>query len=891
MMHWRECLLLVILNSIVYVFAASSLDYGYKVVSADSFANGLVVDLELKQKTSFNGPDVENLQVAFSYESSGRLHVHITSSNATSNARWEIPQSLIPRQTAGSHNNPAVQDNALSFQYTEDPFTFMVYRNLTGEVLFDSSSSSLIFKDQYLEISTLLPESAALYGLGESTHPEGFRLHPGQSYTLWASDINASTVNVDLYGAHPFYMDVRDAGSSHGVFLLNSNGMDITYTVHSLVYKVIGGVLDFYFFPGPEPLAVMRQYTELVGRPAPMPFWSLGFHQCRYGYEGVEDLEYVVSSYRAAGIPLEVMWNDIDYMDLYKDFTFDPVNYPVDKMQDFVDDLHQHGQKYILILDPGISIADNYSTFQHGMEKVIFMKHKGVPYLAQVWPGPVYFIDFLHPNIDSFWGTEIANFYALVPFDGVWIDMNEPSNFCSGVTCSYPTNSSCEASLNQAYCCLVCSDENATVWDNPPYPINVAGTHRGLGMKTMATSAYHDQGYLSYDTHNLYGFSEAIVTHRALKAVTGKRPFILSRSSFPGTGAYAAHWTGDNSATWEDLRYSIVGILNSGIFGVPMVGADICGFMGDTNEELCARWIQLGAFYPFSRNHADFGTSRQELYLWDSVAHSARKALSLRYTLLPYLYTVMQEAHDCGAPVARPLFFTFPEDIFTLNISSQFLLGRGLLVSPVLEAGAENVTAYFPKGTWYSLSDVGHEMVESQGSLITLPSPWDTVNVHVYEGTIIPMQEAAMTTGEVRKTPFTLLIAFRFMEEAHLMEQQGQTATGEIFVDDGEDMDMGVKEGKSTRVKLVAETKMGWMNLASYVECGEYAAKQGFIIDKVVVLGLKPVSAPLIRVDGEGAKLLPEVSVDRHVITLSKLQLPLSSAFTLTLDLVAWQLA
>ncbi|KAI5072469.1 hypothetical protein GOP47_0012575 [Adiantum capillus-veneris] len=883
MMLWLGCLLSVI------GFAAGSVGHGYQVVSAEAFTNGLVVLLELKQKTSFNGPDAENLQVTVSYESSGRLHVHITTSNATSNARWEIPQSLIPRETPASHNNQAEQYNALSFQYTQDPFTFMVARSSTGEVLFDSSSSNLTFKDQYLEISTLLLESAALYGLGESTRPKGFRLRPGQSYTLWASDINASTVNVDLYGAHPFYMDVRDAGSSHGVLLLNSNGMDIAYTDNSLVYKVIGGVLDFYFFPGPEPLAVMRQYTELVGRPAPMPFWSFGFHQCRYGYKSVEDLEFVVSNYRAAGIPLEVMWNDIDYMDLYKDFTFDPINYPVDKMRKFVDDLHQHGQKYVLILDPGISTADNYSTFQHGMEKDIFIKHKGVPYLAQVWPGPVYFTDFLHPDIDSFWGAEIENFHALVPFDGLWIDMNEASNFCSGTLCKYPTNSTCKASLNQAYCCLICSDEEATIWDNPPYAINAGGIHRGLGMKTIATSAYHDKGYLSYDTHNLYGFSEAVATNRALKGITGKRPFILSRSTFPGTGAYAAHWTGDNSATWEDLRYSIAGILNSGLFGVPMVGADICGFLGDTTEELCARWIQLGAFYPFSRNHADIGSRRQELYLWDSVAHTARKALSLRYRLLPYLYTLMQEAHECGAPVARPLFFTFTEDRATLDVSSQFLLGRGVLVSPVLEAGAESVAAYFPKGTWYSLSDGGQEVVESQGSLVTLPSPLDTINVHVYEGTIIPMQEAAMTTGEVRQSPFTLLIAFKYIEEASSMEQEGQTAIGEIYIDEGEDMEMALKEGKSTRIKLVAELKMGQMKVASYVECAEYAFRQGFIIDKIVVLGLRAASQPLVRIDG--AKSLPEVGIDRHVIALSRLNLPLASAFTLTLDLLPWQLA
>ncbi|XP_019633185.1 PREDICTED: lysosomal alpha-glucosidase-like isoform X8 [Branchiostoma belcheri] len=770
--------------------------------------------------------DANQLSMVLRMETDGRLHLVL---NDTASRRYEVP---IATPAATTKAAAPLYD----VEYSHNPFGIVVKRRSNGRVLLNTTVAPLIYADQFLEMSTSLP-SGNVYGLGEHRgplrHKTGWIRIP-----FWARDKQAAEAKEDvtnLYGSHPFYLCVEDDGQAHGVFLLNSNAMEvILQPAPALTWRTIGGILDFYILLGPDPNSVIQQYWDVIGYPMMPPYWALGFHLCRWGYGSANRTLDIAQKMRNAGIPQDTQWNDIDYMQSHLDWTRDEAKFS--ELPAVVKNLHEHGQHYIMIVDPGISNvqkAGTYPPYDVGLKRGVFINDtNGNPIVGRVWPGDTTFPDFTNPITQQWWLEMAADFHKEVPFDGMWIDMNEPSNFVDGSTHGCPDNE----------------------LEKPPYTPAVVGGSLSA-MTLCASSRQHLSSH--YNLHNLYGHFEIIASHNALVSIRGKRPVVISRSTFPSSGRHGGHWLGDNKSTWRDMYYSIPGLLNMNMFGIPLVGADICGFGGDTNEELCLRWQQLGAFYPFSRNHNTLGAKPQEPIVWSAATQQAiRSVLLTRYSLLPHLYFLFHRANKMGEAVARPLFFEYPTDSHTWGVDTQFLWGDSLMVTPVLEQGATKVTAYFPNDTWYDFYS-GRPVVPV-GQNVTLDAPRDTINLHLRGGAILVTQQPAMTTTASRQNQFGLVVALNRTLEAW----------GGLFWDDGDTLDT---EGKKefTMIKFFSSRN----TISSQVMMSGFPGTKDMTLGSIRVYGVS--QEPHTVMANKQAVDFSYVQ-DAQMLSLNNLTLPLS---------------
>ncbi|KAJ3444263.1 acid alpha glucosidase relate [Anaeramoeba flamelloides] len=821
--------LLIFTFFILFIFSVNSTYYpGYTLSNVKQTSAGFTGDLAMISAGPY-GDDIATLKLLVNYQTNNRLRVKIYDPN---NQRWEVPGVSIVE-----NSNVMPSDMDYDVTYTTNPFGLKIVRKSDQEVLFDTTPienklNGLIFEDQYIEISTQLEQDPLIFGIGERT--SNFTLKHNQDYTLYArGDYHGFMTN--WYGSHPVYYQLgKTTGKFHSVFLLNSNAMDVSLTDNSLTYKTIGGILDFFIFTGGSLDETTQQYTEVIGKPIRVPYWTLGWHQCRWGWKSIDFVEGVVDSYKKYSLPLDTVWADIDYMDQYKDFTLDPVNYATDKVQTFVSKLHTNDMHYIMIVDPAIKVEKGYEAYDLGNEMNVWtLNPSNIPFWGIVWPGTTYFPDFTHPNTTSYWTTNLKKFHDLVDYDSLWIDMNEPANFVE-----------------------VCSDNQT----NYPYtPGKIC-----LDQHTVSLDSKH---YIStaYNLHNLYGYTETVATRAALNDILpGKRTLVLSRSTFAGHGRHGQHWLGDNYSTWESMKESIAGILNMGLFGVSMVGADICGFQKDTTEELCTRWMQLGSFYPFSRNHNAFNSKSQLPYIFsEQMTNISRSFLMNRYSLLPYFYTLYESSSRTGSPMWRAMMYDYPKDSFTWNLDKQFMVGDSLMVLPMLEPSKLGVEGYFPNDNWYDWWS-GKQIMEKlnnqdHGLHIEMLAPIDTIPVNIKGGSIIPTQIPALTSAESRQNPFELTVALDPLNKA----------SGWLYADDGESIEV---TNKFSEITFAVANNV----LKSTIVASNYDPLSQTHLSKITVLGVKSINS--VTVNGKEATF--EFDAKFNILRIENISLDLNQEFT-----------
>lgn len=890
------------------------------------------------------GNDVHALDLLVEYQAQSRLHVNIRPSTMTAqNESWYIlPEAWVPAPKQEDHSTVEFAD--LAFTWTNTPsFGFNVSRRATNETLFSTIGHRLVFEDQYTEFVTSMDEGYNLYGIGEVIH--GLRLEPGLVRTIYASDAG-DPVDGNIYGSHPFYLETKyyevdknsrqqtlvgegqhnasaeHVSTSHGVYLRNAHGMEVLMGQNNVTWRTLGGDIDLYFFSGPTQPDVTSQYLEQIGLPVLQQYWTFGYHQCRWGYQNWSMTEAVVNTFADFEIPLETIWNDIDYMKAYRDFANDPVRFSYDEGQGFLQRLHENGQHYVPIVDAAIyapnpeNASDAYEVFADAKESgSLLLNPDGSLYIGAVWPGYTGFPDWLsNPSASEWWRKTVAEYHKKVPFDGIWIDMNEASSFCVGscgsknlslnpvhpsfqlpgepgnIIYDYPegfnvTNateaaSAASASASQAARTATSSYSSTSYLrtsptpgvrnvNHPPYVIN--HIHGDLAVHAVSPNATHHNGVQQYDVHNLYGHGLLQNTYAAIAAAQpGLRPFIIGRSTFVGSGNYSGHWGGDNYSKFAYMFFSIPQALSFSLFGIPMFGVDTCGFSGNADEELCNRWMQLSAFFPFYRNHNVLSANDQEPYVWESVIAATKKAMNVRFQLLPYFYTLFYYAHIRGDTVMRALAWEFPNDPSLAGADRQFFLGPAILVTPVLTQGYTSVDGVFPgliEGTdiyydWYNQTAVA---VPSRKNT-TIDAPLGHIPVYIRGGYLIATQEMRMTTRDARKTDWSLIAAMGV----------DNRCGGRTYLDDG----VSIEPNSTKEVQINAQIGLTQTESGKEVSrlridvhvAGDYAGLD-LPLANITVLGVThpPVSED-VMIGDEKVDCEVEYCAERQRLVIWKLQ-------------------
>lgn len=595
-----------------------------------------------------------------------------------------------------NNNEINITTDSLRVRISKTPFA-VTFLTPAGEVINqDEPGLTTSWINGQVTTYKHMQEGERFIGLGEKT---GNLDRKGEAYTNWNSDVFAYRTDRDpIYATIPFYIGIHHR-LNYGIFFDNSYQSDFNFGASNNRFSSFGargGEMNYYFIYHTRMADIVSDYTLLTGRMPVPPRWSLGYQQNRYSYYPDTEVMRIAQTLREKKVPADGITLDIHYMDAYKLFTWNRERFP--DPQGLAKKLKDQGLHLTVIVDPGIKVENGYHAYESGRQADIFVKYSdGSYYTGQVWPGWCHFPDFTSVKGREWWKGQLKS-YIRTGVEGIWNDMNE-----------------------------------IATWGQK-MPDNVLFDFEGKPTTHL-------------QAHNVYGLTMAKASYEGAREEMKKRPFLLTRAAYAGSQRYTAIWTGDNRSE-DDHMLLGVRLLNSlGLSGFAFAGMDIGGFSGNPSVALYTRWMQIGAFIPYFRNHTQVNTKSAEPWAFgEEVLEISRNYINLRYRLLPYIYSTIYEAASTGVPVMRTLAldYTFEPRVFDTRYQNQYLFGDAMLVAP-FESTASFGKVFLPAGNWYKLY-TDEALAGNQESIIELNNK--TLPVYVKGSSIIPMQSLVQSTSE-----------------------------------------------------------------------------------------------------------------------------------------------
>lgn len=634
---------------------------------------------------------------------------------------WAVVKTdwpIVPVQFVKEPSHIIMRTSELEVRIERSPFRIAFYE--LGGRLISRDARQSAWDGSQVRCWKQMPPDERYYGLGEKTGPLEKN---GHSYVMWNTDPSGYDALTDpMYQSIPFFLALRN-GKAYGIFFDNSYRSSFDMGAESPDYFSFGadgGELNYYFFWGPSPRAVIQRFTELVGRMELPPLWSLGYIQSNIGYFPENKVRFIAENFRQRHIPSDALFLDNVHMDGNRVFTWDRSGFP--NPGQMISDLGTQGFHVIETTDPGIKVEKNYRVYEEGLAGDNFLRRQnGTVYTGIIWPGNAAFPDFTSEKTRGWWGT-LSEESIKIGTAGFLADMNEPT-------------------------------------------IDVLPLEKGWIPHSLdADVVFYDHGLHSPygKNHNVYGMlMSRAIRDGLLRYRPDERPFVVTRATYAGGQQYAAQWTGDNLATWEDFRASLRIMLSMGLSGLPFTGSDIGGFIGLPSPELYTRWLQAGMFSPFFWTHNNNSVQGLEPWSfgeqWEGIN---RKTLELRYRLLPYLYNAFYQSTETGIPIMRALLLDYPDDEKAMaptpdQQNNEFLFGDDLLVAPVVKEGRTERTVYLPKGTWY---DFWTDKQYLGPACITANAPIDRIPLFIKGGAIIPTRQNVEYVEQAPINPLTFEI-------------------------------------------------------------------------------------------------------------------------------------